>query len=106
MGRCPKPRDISRRDSFFEQKKTGATEIALCHVTVIGVSIMQTICAFANEPGLGGGYLLLGIAEPDASQLCYCDNLDCNQFGPIKQIYCVIVTSKRLQIEFEAKAKL
>ncbi len=23
-------------------------------------SIMETICAFANEPGLGGGYLLLG----------------------------------------------
>jgi ATP-dependent DNA helicase RecG len=31
----------------------------------IGASIMQTICAFANEPGLGGGYLLLGVAEPD-----------------------------------------
>ncbi|MCH9103683.1 ATP-dependent DNA helicase RecG [Legionella pneumophila serogroup 1] len=32
----------------------------------IGHSIMQTICAFANEPGLGGGWLLLGIAEPDS----------------------------------------
>ena len=31
----------------------------------IGSSIMQTLCAFANEPGLGGGFLLLGIAEPD-----------------------------------------
>ena len=30
----------------------------------IGQSVMQTICAFANEPGLGGGYLLLGIDEP------------------------------------------
>ena len=26
----------------------------------IDKSIMETICAFANEPGLGGGYLLLG----------------------------------------------
>ena len=26
----------------------------------INKSIMETICAFANEPGLGGGYLLLG----------------------------------------------
>lgn len=26
----------------------------------IGKSIMQTVIAFANEPGLGGGYLLLG----------------------------------------------
>lgn len=30
-----------------------------------GASIMQSICAFANEPGLGGGYLLLGVCEPD-----------------------------------------
>ena len=26
-------------------------------------SIMETICAFANEPGLGGGYLLLGVTR-------------------------------------------
>ena len=26
----------------------------------INKSIMETVCAFANEPGLGGGYLLLG----------------------------------------------
>ena len=26
----------------------------------IDKSIMETVCAFANEPGLGGGYLLLG----------------------------------------------
>ena len=33
----------------------------------IGSSIMQTVCAFANEPNLGGGYLLLGVEEPDDS---------------------------------------
>jgi len=33
--------------------------------TEIGNSVMQTVCAFANEPGLGGGYLLLGVREPD-----------------------------------------
>ncbi|MCA9243729.1 MAG: putative DNA binding domain-containing protein [Phycisphaerales bacterium] len=27
----------------------------------IGRSIIETVCAFANEPGLGGGYLLLGV---------------------------------------------
>ena len=27
----------------------------------IGKSIMETVVAFANEPGLGGGYLLLGV---------------------------------------------
>lgn len=31
----------------------------------IGASVMQTICAFANEPGLGGGWLLLGVDEPN-----------------------------------------
>ena len=29
----------------------------------VSSSVMQTICAFANEPGLGGGYLLLGVKE-------------------------------------------
>ncbi len=27
----------------------------------VGKSIMETVIAFANEPGLGGGYLLLGV---------------------------------------------
>ncbi|WP_022660488.1 ATP-binding protein [Paucidesulfovibrio longus] len=29
----------------------------------IGKSILETVIAFANEPNLGGGYLILGIAE-------------------------------------------
>jgi len=31
----------------------------------IGRSVMETICAFANEPDLEGGYLLLGIERSD-----------------------------------------
>ena len=31
------------------------------HARQIDRSIMETVCAFANEPGLGGGYLLLGL---------------------------------------------
>lgn len=31
-------------------------------------SVMETVCAFANEPGLGGGYLLLGV-ERDTQDL-------------------------------------
>ena len=46
----------------------------------IGASVMQTICAFANEPGLGGGYLLLGVGEPDefheAFYICGVNNSD------------------------------
>ena len=31
----------------------------------IGNSVMETVCAFANEPGLGGGHLLLGVAREE-----------------------------------------
>ena len=31
----------------------------------VGHSILETICAFANEPGLGGGRLLLGVARDE-----------------------------------------
>ncbi len=31
----------------------------------IGKSLLETVCAFANEPGLGGGWLLLGVARED-----------------------------------------
>ncbi len=30
-----------------------------------GKSIMETVCAFANEPQLGGGYLLLGVSAAE-----------------------------------------
>ncbi len=30
-------------------------------------SVMETVCAYANEPGLGGGYILLGVAEDNSS---------------------------------------
>lgn len=33
----------------------------------VGKSILQTICAYANEPDLGGGYLLLGIKKEEKS---------------------------------------
>ncbi|OQX15738.1 MAG: ATP-dependent DNA helicase RecG [Thiothrix lacustris] len=37
----------------------------------IGKSVMQTVCAFANEPGLGGGFLLLGVSEPNTTHSQY-----------------------------------
>jgi ATP-dependent DNA helicase RecG len=30
-------------------------------------SVMETVCAFCNEPGLGGGYILLGVAEDNST---------------------------------------
>ncbi len=38
----------------------------------VGKSLLETICAFANEPGLGGGWLLLGVVrEEQALEFAY-----------------------------------
>ncbi|MGD0664543.1 MAG: RNA-binding domain-containing protein [Rhabdochlamydiaceae bacterium] len=34
----------------------------------IGKSFLETVCAFSNEPDLGGGYILLGIAKDGVSR--------------------------------------
>jgi len=39
-----------------------STRIEAKRASELGKSVMQTIVAFANEPGLDGGYLLLGIS--------------------------------------------
>ena len=31
----------------------------------MGKSLLETVCAFSNEPGMGGGWLLLGVAPDD-----------------------------------------
>jgi len=31
----------------------------------IGKSVLETLCAFANEPGMGGGWLLLGVVREE-----------------------------------------
>jgi ATP-dependent DNA helicase RecG len=31
----------------------------------VGRSLLETVCAFANEPGLGGGWLLLGVTREE-----------------------------------------
>src|SRR4051812_21821386 len=31
----------------------------------LGDSLLETVCAFANEPGLGGGHILAGVEETD-----------------------------------------
>lgn len=30
-------------------------------------SVMETVCSFSNEPGLGGGYIILGVAEDNSA---------------------------------------
>lgn len=42
------------------------TEIEAKKGSSVGPSVLRTVSALANEPGLGGGYILLGVAEePD-----------------------------------------
>ena len=38
-----------------------STRIEAKRASELGKSVMQTVIAFANEPGLDGGYLLLGV---------------------------------------------
>ncbi|MEQ1437998.1 ATP-binding protein [Fontimonas sp. SYSU GA230001] len=33
----------------------------------IGKSVLETVCAYANEPGLGGGWLLLGVSRDESA---------------------------------------
>lgn len=33
----------------------------------IGKSLMETVCAFSNEPGLGGGYIIMGVSSIEES---------------------------------------
>ena len=35
--------------------------------TDVGKSTLETISAFSNEPGLGGGYILFGVAEGEGA---------------------------------------
>ncbi|WP_236963775.1 AlbA family DNA-binding domain-containing protein [Hydrogenophaga sp. SL48] len=37
-----------------------------------GKSLLETVCAFANEPGLGGGWLLLGVPCSPATRWRAC----------------------------------
>jgi len=40
-----------------------STKIDAKTASGVGRSALETICAFANEPDLGGGYLLLGVSQ-------------------------------------------
>lgn len=57
---------MNARDIFDRLVNLDETErIEAKRSAAIGHSVMETVCAFANEPGLGGGYLLLGVAREE-----------------------------------------
>ena len=45
------------------------TRIEAKTASELGKSALETICAFANEPDLGGGHLLLGVARAESPDL-------------------------------------
>ena len=63
--------------------------------TQISDSVMQTVCAFANEPGLEGGYLLLGVSEPDAQH----DNYHVSGVTDVDQLLNELHNNCRSQFE-------
>lgn len=57
---------MNARELFDRLVNLDETErIEAKRATEIGNSVMETVCAFANEPGLGGGHLLLGVAREE-----------------------------------------
>ncbi|MCB0430607.1 MAG: putative DNA binding domain-containing protein [Flavobacteriales bacterium] len=60
---------MNAKDLFDQLNATDeVTEIEAKPSRAITSSVMETVCAFANEPGLGGGYILIG-ARKDPSSL-------------------------------------
>lgn len=45
------------------QQVDESTTIEAKTASKVGPSILETVCAFSNEPGLGGGHLLLGVVR-------------------------------------------
>ena len=43
------------------------TRVEAKKASELGESVLDTVCAFANEPGLGGGWILLGVAPRENS---------------------------------------
>lgn len=56
--------------SLFEQLQLldESERIEAKTATKIGTSVLETVCAFANEPGLGGGWLLLGVEQDESAR--------------------------------------
>ena len=60
------PKEIFELYTQLKQQKSEIKNIeAKRCLDAVSDSVMQTICAFANESGIEYGYLLLGISEPN-----------------------------------------
>ena len=58
--------EYTAQELFTKLQNDGENQrLEVKEASQIGSSIMQTICAFANTVDLNGGYLLLGVSEPN-----------------------------------------
>lgn len=82
------------------------TSLEVKRGTAIDKSVMETICAFSNEPGLNGGVIALGIAEDHNSlfagyQVVGVDNIDKLQKDIASQCASIFNIAIRPEIESE-----
>ena len=54
---------LNAQDESIEIEAKGAADI--------GRSVLESVCAFANEPSLGGGYILIGADRDDSNLFPY-----------------------------------
>ncbi len=72
----------------------------------VGKSLLETVCAFANEPKLGGGYIVLGVVTDESSlfptyEVVGGSNSDKVQTDLASQLRSVFNTEVRAQIRAE-----
>ena len=56
---------IDQLQQLGEQERIEAKSCA----TKLGKSALESVCAFSNEPDLGGGYILLGVNKESDSNM-------------------------------------
>lgn len=55
------PRELLESLNLYDEQARIEAKLA----SEAGRSMLETVCAFANEPGMGGGWLLLGVRRDD-----------------------------------------
>ena len=67
---------------------------------------MVTVCAFANEPNAGGGYLLLGVAQsehPDLQRYEVSGIVDTDKMQQDVASQCNTIFNKPLRVEMQVE---
>ncbi|MGD1922354.1 MAG: helix-turn-helix domain-containing protein [Pleurocapsa sp.] len=79
-----------------------SVEIEAKKASQVGKSCWETISAFSNEPGLGGGYLVLGIKSPQDSEagvyeiegLKEPDKIQCDLASQCSEVFSSVIRPK------------